>query len=924
MTVDWNHVAKLAVGIIENGRPDPGQRDSLAWIVERLRKCNGVVLADEVGTGKTRIACAVIQAVIAAGGRVATVVPKGLLHQWVAESRTLDSTLETKSFTTLPELFRNANHIGWKKLAPNPGTPEWCALSHNFQAPQLHSQVWRAALPALVELELTSKQDRGDGRTREGRLAEWLDGKDENTVKRWAYWRGMRRIAEDVAQRVKKLASLRSAIRSLPDIRISYGDPTLNIGDYRTRDGEGITEQLLGIWLGEFDLVVVDEAHKSRGEIEEESAKSRTERAKVLVRLLGNILVQPPESRRLCVTATPMELDVSQWEDLLRRAHVDIGDTGTQVIKGFKRAAEEAALAPDEIARLDALRKASTAFTKTLRPYVTRRRRSEDRLLQLIKATGAGGKGPHPHRDIEPLRVSWTDPAVRASAWVDVLFAAECMSHAARGLSADDIGNAAKTAYTKLCSGHVSDFDLDGDDDDDTAARLQAPDNADLHTRGKIARVNYWREQLLQARNRVSAGATASDDLIDSEHPRITLAVREIEAWTEGTAPNSLKNGEKVLVFGVYVRPLTMLRDVLNIRYALRAADAGRPIAHAFDKDWTEVAVRQLDRMRDEGTVHGRLAHADVRLLLKALRDAHEEYERLQARLRRSVGQITERWFAAGDRLGGITDKHLAESVRSHAMAFVLDHFLSDASAALADRVNERDRVELLAEDYYIDHIAEEIEDTAVDVESDDDAREIALRTLFGQDAVALQRRYAVLLDGNTHSATRRYIQAAFNRRTSSPRVLIAQSQVGREGLNLHEACRVVLQFHAEWNPAILEQQIGRVDRKNSLWEELANAWLLSDRSMPLPRIKVRQLVFEGTYDAFQWERVGRRQHLFNASLFGALLAEKTLERVPSEKVEELAAVAPDFRPPCVRAPVGAAEPEGGVNDIPRARATDA
>jgi len=178
-------------------------------------------------------------------------------------------------------------------------------------------------------------------------------------------------------------------------------------------------------------------------------------------------------------------------------------------------------------------------------------------------------------------------------------------------------------------------------------------------------------------------------------------------------------------------------------------------------------------------------------------------------------------------------------------------------------------------------------------------------------------------LEGDTQAATRRYIQAAFNRRTSSPRVLIAQSQVGREGLNLHEACRVVLQFHAEWNPAILEQQIGRVDRKNSLWEELAKAWLLSDRSVPLPRIEVRQLVFEGTYDAFQWERVGRRQHLFNASLFGALLAEKTLERVPPEKAEELAEAAPDFRPPPCGAPVGltrAEEPERPLTNAPAVR----
>jgi hypothetical protein len=171
-----------------------------------------------------------------------------------------------------------------------------------------------------------------------------------------------------------------------------------------------------------------------------------------------------------------------------------------------------------------------------------------------------------------------------------------------------------------------------------------------------------------------------------------------------------------------------------------------------------------------------------------------------------------------------------------------------------------------------------------------------ALRALFNDDQDTRQRRFAVLLSGDTHSTTRRYIQAAFNRPTSSPRVLIAQSQVGREGLNLHEACRVVIQFHAEWNPAILEQQIGRVDRKGSLWEKLARNWI-DGVAKPKPRIEVRQLVFEGTYDAFQWERVARRQRLFDASLFGSLLPDESWDRVPSDRVGLLEAAAPSFRP---------------------------
>ena len=127
--------------------------------------------------------------------------------------------------------------------------------------------------------------------------------------------------------------------------------------------------------------------------------------------------------------------------------------------------------------------------------------------------------------------------------------------------------------------------------------------------------------------------------------------------------------------------------------------------------------------------------------------------------------------------------------------------------------------------------------------------------------------------------------------------MLVAQSQVGREGLNLHESCRVVVQFHAEWNPAVLEQQIGRVDRKGSLWEQLAKEWLEGQTEAPPPFIEVRQLVFEGTYDAFQWDRVMRRQHVFDASLFGSLLPAEAWTKVPEGLRDGLIAAAPSFAP---------------------------
>lgn len=67
-------------------RLNQGQCASLSAIAKRIPQ-NGVILADEVGMGKTRIAVEVARSVIAEGGRVALLVPPGLGFQWRSELR---------------------------------------------------------------------------------------------------------------------------------------------------------------------------------------------------------------------------------------------------------------------------------------------------------------------------------------------------------------------------------------------------------------------------------------------------------------------------------------------------------------------------------------------------------------------------------------------------------------------------------------------------------------------------------------------------------------------------------------------------------------------------------------------------------------------------------------------------------------------
>ena len=877
-------------------RLDSGQRASLLWMAKRLPQ-SGVVLADEVGTGKTRIACAVVHAVLEAGGRAAVVVPHGLMHQWIAESRKLRaSSPAPKELTTFTEFLREVspNEESWKHLSPRPDQSEWWLISHGFRAPLVRSNSnwWRATLPAFVELNLAARAEREDARTRIGKLHQMM----ESARASWWGWNGMARIASDVAPRIRGRRDLRKRIDAMPPLSVESQNNDVLLAQFgNSGDGRPLTEELLGLWLGDFDVLVIDEAHKSRGEVDVEDTTLGAASGTVLGRLVNELLKQPENGRRVCLTATPMELDLLQWLDLLKRARSGLDqELGREVVGRLHEAASRAAEAPDDGSRLDELCAAATAFTKKLGPHVTRRRRDEDLLVTNFRRGAALRDGlPHPHRRLQRVQIGLTETSGQNSPWLEVLFAAECMSHSARGLTLKDTADwprAVRDTYTKLSAGHIS-LDLS---ETSEPLRVPEPGVVDDHTRGKIMRAAYWYRQLHDGRKRVlevvPPGFSAELNL-DAEHPRILAAVKEIERWT--------LEREKVLVFGVFLRPLRFLRDVLNVRHALRAADAGRPISHAVHTDAAllGIALPQLERLRAEGALPGRLTSGNGTEMRRALAESHKAYERLRRQVRERAKKSVIGWRTDSKLLGGAPfDRQLEGALEDHLVSFIVDDFLATTSDS--DDVTGQ-RLDALAVEFVVERLRPLLGELGDEDGNKKQAalRQDALRVLLKEDD-GRQSPHARLLQGDTRWQTRRYLQAAFNRPAASPQVLIAQSQVGREGLNLHESCRVVVQFHAEWNPAILEQQIGRVDRKGSLWEQLAKKWLKDGANGEPPFVEVRQLVFEGTYDAFQWDRVMRRQQVFDASLFGALLPPDALQRVPEGRLQDVLNAAPSFRPP--------------------------
>lgn len=79
-------------------------------------------------------------------------------------------------------------------------------------------------------------------------------------------------------------------------------------------------ERAVGLGLGVFDLVIVDEAHKSRGS---DSG---------LTRLLDQVVLKSPDTRHLAMTATPVELEATQWMQMLER--IQIADESSANARG--------------------------------------------------------------------------------------------------------------------------------------------------------------------------------------------------------------------------------------------------------------------------------------------------------------------------------------------------------------------------------------------------------------------------------------------------------------------------------------------------------------------------------------------------------------------------------------------------------------
>ena len=170
-------------------------------------------------------------------------------------------------------------------------------------------------------------------------------------------------------------------------------------------------------------------------------------------------------------------------------------------------------------------------------------------------------------------------------------------------------------------------------------------------------------------------------------------------------------------------------------------------------------------------------------------------------------------------------------------------------------------------------------------------------KTALTQEYDNPEGKLARLMNGTTEHNTRRHLRYTFNNANIFPKVLVCQSLVGREGLNLHEACRTVILLHAEWNPGVVEQQIGRVDRLGSLWERQLKDYLQAKSPMSIPKINIHPIIFKGTYDEYNWQVLEERWDDLRAQLHGVILPPKIAKNYEKYIVININQHAPNFQP---------------------------
>lgn len=855
------------------------QTRTAAALCERLRSQPGVVLADEVGMGKTFVAFATAVAFLEATSRrqpVVVMVPPAVAEKWPndwsvfkekclppgTDIRATPATVDrgTDFFRLLDDPDDRRHHVIFLKHGAM-RAPAWRKSRKSTQETFLLLAFVRQAF--LYQRDLKACQERfSKWSTRILKNDRFTADVTQRLLKepehRWAtIWRretGEVLTDEPVpevvvdAMRAIDLSDFRNALSSMPKNKTDALDRKLE--SLRVRLGKSINavwDNLLRNVELRLPLLVLDEAHHAKnsnqlaqlfdeaGPLSGAFARmlfltatpfqlGHSELLSVLSRFDGT---HAPEAMRehmqTAHKSLKEELDRAQATNLrLERVWGQLRPTDVSEVQSWWTAPPADATERLKVALQAASEARDSAATveRLLKPWVVRHTKQTDRMYEagarvLDSSARQGGL------------------AVSGDALLPFLLSARAQSLVAlAGLQRH------KATRAFFADGLASSFEAFLETRDRKAALL---DDRDEQAGDVPADARWYLE-------RINGALPSGDASAWSKHPKVAATTEvAIDLWLRG---------EKVLIFCFYVATGKALRAHISRSLRSKVVDLGAKKLGWDSADENRV-MAELER-RGENLLR---PDSRARRFVDESVAAIAAQSALDAAAVEHVQSACRRFLRTTSFLARFVDLDEEDPVESLRETFATDGALVGRVQRFVGHVK---RMTVTERDTLWDALRLRTGAIGTDV-SDFDEGELRDR----RESLMPNVRLA---NGQVKPETKRRLMYAFNT-PFFPEILVASSVMG-EGVDLHLDCRHVIHHDLSWNPSDLEQRTGRLDRIGGKAHDSGDA------------VMVYEPYLSGAQDEKIYKVVKDRERWFKA-MMGAPLdtsewaTDKIAERVP-------------------------------------------
>ena len=302
---------------------------------------------------------------------------------------------------------------------------------------------------------------------------------------------------------------------------------------------------------------------------------------------------------------------------------------------------------------------------------------------------------------------------------------------------------------------------------------------------------------------------------LGDNHPKQKELLRLLGLSEDGQESAQTEFNDKLLIFCRFVQTANVLRDSINDRFTKRQTRIiPLEILSAFmskqgsKRKFTERYEGLLRRKRNEILANFTETYAELKYLPKLMKEdgSFVRQGRGRRRFRNFRRPIRDEFH----------DVLLAKLKEDHILfKIMLDMKMAGSEGSMGDQQKSalmlnsvlKTFVTMLSE---IEPELHRIDNEFERAPKKDQAIEKLIRLING----LRREKFAAALTGETKEVAQSRIMDSFNT-PFNPHVLIV-TQVGEEGVDLQKTCSRVLHYDLWWNPAVMEQRVGRVDRIGS------------------------------------------------------------------------------------------------------------